>query len=66
VHMTLPEHFVFKAGQMFFHEGHLQEVRLSGSMDEQGWSTQTPPKIMANAERKLPDSIGFSGNITSR
>jgi DNA-binding XRE family transcriptional regulator len=53
VHITLPERFVFKAGQMFFHEGHLQEVRLSGSMDEQGWSTQTPPKIMANAERKL-------------
>jgi DNA-binding XRE family transcriptional regulator len=52
-HLALPEYFVFRAGQIFFHEGHLQEVRLSGSVYEKAWITRTPPKLTENPERKL-------------
>jgi DNA-binding XRE family transcriptional regulator len=52
-HLALPEHFVFTAGQLFFHAGQLQEIRLSGSVYEQAWSTQTPPKVTANLEKQL-------------
>ncbi len=52
-HITIPDNFVFSAGQLFFHNGDLQEVRLSGSVHEKRWSTPMPPKLTVDIDRTL-------------
>lgn len=49
--ITVPERFTFQAGQVFFQDAQLQEVRLRGHIHGETWSTPMPPKLLETAEK---------------